>query len=164
LGLFNVFFLAYQSKDKLLYVTLSIALLSLSNKLPNLGFIVFTPEFGRGISSFFLGGITFYMFKECRKFGVRQKNYVGAIALLVSAIAFVLCSLKMSATPPKGIGYLMTTENLSMVLFAFPSLILAFTVSPFLERLLSIRPLEFLGDISCQVTCGMFQFSYLFLF
>ena len=142
------FYLAYQSKDKLPYLTLLIALLSMSNKPPNLGFIVLSPDFIRGISSFFLGGTSFYIFKSSRKFEVRQQNIFGSIALLIFSTAFILCSLKMSAIPPKGIEYLMSTENLSFVLIAFPALILAFTVSPFLECVLSIKPFQFLGDIS----------------
>jgi peptidoglycan/LPS O-acetylase OafA/YrhL len=142
------FYLAYKSKDKLLYVTLVVALLSLSNKMPNIGLIIFSSEFSRGISSFFLGGITFFVFKGCLTFSKKQKNIFGAVTLFVSTIALILCSLKMSATPPKSIGYLMATENLSLVIFAFPLLILSFTVSPFFERMLSIKPLEVLGDIS----------------
>lgn len=144
------FFLAYQTRHRLLYVTVAMALvfLSLSNREADYGFIIFTPPFERGISGFFIGGVAFFLAREFRPLSLKTRNVAGLAFLTISIIAFVLCSLKLSNAPPRGINHLMVLHNLSLILVAFPAIILAFSISPSLERLLSAKYLGFLGDIS----------------
>jgi peptidoglycan/LPS O-acetylase OafA/YrhL len=152
--IYLIFFgIAFHFKKNLALISIFISLFFLSafNQEKNLGFVIFTSEFERGLGSFFLGGVTHYIVQFINNSKRLNGNLIGIIAIAVVIIGYTLIHKKFSIGHEAFIEALLPntpTIALTLILILHPLLIISVTISPFLNKLFSIKFLRFFGDIS----------------
>jgi peptidoglycan/LPS O-acetylase OafA/YrhL len=100
-------------------------------------------------SGFFIGGLCFFLWSVVQRFSHTKRNVIG--------VSFLVTSLAVAAIWgfgwDKWLPIISPLPNfyppqISLMAIGFPSLILAFATSPFLEKVLSGRIFKILGDLS----------------
>lgn len=147
------FGLASYLKKGLVIVTGLIAIffmVALNNGV-NFGLIIFSAEFERGLSSFFLGGVTYFLLLQIKKLASRNQNHLGWMLMALVVFGYSLLSLRCSDEHPAFIDLLVSNEFLLLTLILHPLLIISLCISPMLNKVVSIAPLRFLGSISYSI-------------
>ena len=144
------FAVAFYLKKNLTIITglISIFFIVAFNNGINLGLVIFSPEFERGIGSFFLGGITHYLIKAIQNTKKINGNLIGFITFSIVVLGYALAHEKFSATHAAYVDAMFAHDVLTITLLLNPLLIISVTVSPLLNKIFSFRPLRFFGDIS----------------
>jgi len=139
------FWLTIKFKDRrYLPLLLSLVAFSSYNHQPPVGIVPFTPEFERGIGSFFLGGVVYTIQDALSTQTRKTRDLIGWSAFTIASIGIALLYMKLSGR----FGSLMTHDFLAFVLIIGPALVLSAAVSPSIRRILSLRMFSFFGDIS----------------
>ena len=125
-------------------------LVALNNEI-KFGLIFFSTEFERGIASFFLGGLTHYLILAIKNSKKTNGNIVGLIAMGIALVGYTLAHNKFSTIHPPYIDAMFSNDQLTFILLLHPLLIIALTISPFLNKIFSIKPFRFFGDISYSI-------------
>ena len=114
----------------------------------NFGLIFFSTEFERGLASFFLGGFTHYLIQGLRNSKKINRNILGLSTLSIAIIGYTLAHKKFSAIHAPYIDAMFSNDVLTITLLLHPLLIISLCISPLLNKIFSIKPLRFFGDIS----------------
>ena len=149
--IYLIFFgVAFRLKKYLAIITglISLFFLVAYNNAVTLGLVFFSPEFERGLGSFFLGGVTHYLIKVIQESKKMNGNIIGFIALGIATLGYTLAHQKFSAVHEPVADAMFANDFLTIVLLLNPLMIIALTLSPILNKIFSFRLLRFFGDIS----------------
>lgn len=150
-------FFIYASRARARYVPLAVAMVALgiAVQTPGWNLPILNGSLGRALVGFFLGSLWFLVMRELDRRG--RGVLFGWACLGVLTVICVLASLI-------GFHELIGSSPLPNVLAVFPLVIFAALRVPVLNRILSIRPLTFLGDISYAVYLIHVPLQMIFLF
>jgi len=147
------FYLSYRYPKQLRFLAPLISLFfftAYSNDV-HFGMIIFSTEFERGLSNFFLGGTLYYCVKYLKNNFNSYLNFIGFTAFFVSVTGYLLVHLALPSNPHSFIQDLSKDFFLSFCMVIHPGLILSLSISPVLNKFLSNNLFRFFGDISYSI-------------
>jgi peptidoglycan/LPS O-acetylase OafA/YrhL len=141
---------SFHFKKNLAIITgfISIFFMVALNNGINFGLIFFSNEFERGLASFFLGGFTHYFLQALSNSKKINGNVLGLVTLSIAVIGYILAHKKFSSIHAPYIDAMFSNDVLTTTLLLHPLLIISLTISPIINKIFSIKPLTFFGDIS----------------
>lgn len=147
------FFLASNLKKGMEFACMLIALFFMAalNNGINFGLIIFSAEFERGLSSFFLGGLTYFFIEKISTLKTKTQNYMGWTMMSVVIFICVLLHLRCSNNHSPYIDSIVSNEYLLITLILNPLLIISVCISPNINKIIGIQPFKFLGEISYSI-------------
>ena len=149
--IYLIFFgVAFHLKKNLAIITglISLFFIVALNNGVNFGLVIFSSEFEKGLGSFFLGGVTHYLIKAIQKSKKINGNLIGFLALSIAILGYTLAHKKFSAAHEAYVDALFSNDILTITLLLHPLVIISLTLSPFLNKIFSFKPLRFFGNIS----------------
>ncbi|AVP87696.1 putative O-acyltransferase [Candidatus Phycorickettsia trachydisci] len=147
------FYLSYSYPKQLGFLAPLISLLfftAYSNDI-RFGMIIFSADFERGLSNFFLGGTLYYCVKYLKDNFDSYLNFIGFTAFFLSVTGYVLTHLTLSSNPHSLIQDPFEDFFLSFSMIIHPGLILSLSISPVLNKFFSNKLFGFFGDISYSI-------------
>ena len=135
------YFILYRVKDErhACYVFFATALLGTTIILSGKSYPIWNSLVGRGISCFSIGAILSIVYKNRDRFRSQRLGYACLAAVIASYLVLRFKSEFMG------------NFRMAFILGIAPSLILAVLFIPWLRKLLSIRPLTYLGSLSIVI-------------
>ena len=139
-----ILFFAYARRGHASYVPLAVAMVvvGIATQSPGWNLPIINSQIGRALVGFFLGSLGFLAMREFDRRGQGAK--FGWACLGALTVVCVLASLI-------GFHELIGTNAFPNALMVFPLVAFASLRAPPLARLLSLRPLTFLGDLSYAI-------------
>lgn len=136
------FVYARRGRDRYVWLAVGMVVLGIALQSPGWNLPILNSQLGRALVGFFLGSLGFMAMRALDRRG--QGAMFGWVCLAVLAVICVLASLI-------GFHELIGSTPLPNALAVFPLVVFASLRVPPLARVLSLRPLTFLGDISYAV-------------